>query len=58
VSEKSTECDGDQARAQVFEQHRRRLLGVSYRILGSVADAEGTFCRTLGSGSRLRTLPK
>jgi RNA polymerase sigma-70 factor, ECF subfamily len=40
VSEKPTECDGDQDRALVFEQHRRRLLGVSYRILGSVADAE------------------
>jgi hypothetical protein len=40
VSEKLTECDGDQDRALVFEQHRRRLLGVSYRILGSVADAE------------------
>ena len=40
MSEKPTECDGDQDRALVFEQHRRRLLGVSYRILGSVADAE------------------
>ena len=40
MSEKPTECGGDQDRALVFEQHRRRLLGVSYRILGSVADSE------------------
>ncbi len=40
MSEKPIECDGDQDRALVFEQHRRRLLGVSYRILGSVADSE------------------
>jgi DNA-directed RNA polymerase specialized sigma24 family protein len=40
VSEKTTDCDADQDRALVFEQHRRRLLGVSYRILGSVTDAE------------------
>ena len=32
VSEKPTECDADQDRALVFEQHRRRLLGVSYRF--------------------------
>ena len=40
MSEKPTECDGDQDRALVFEQHRRLILGVSYRILGSVADSE------------------
>ena len=40
MSEEPIECNRDQDRALIFEQHRRRLLGISYRILGAVADAE------------------
>ena len=50
MSETPIECDGDQDRALVFEQHRRRLLGISYRILGSVADAR-TFAGRLARWS-------
>ncbi len=32
--------DGAEAQASEFESHRRRLMGLAYRMLGSVAEAE------------------
>ena len=38
--ERSSGTAGSDTHQAVFETHRRRLLGVAYRILGSVVDAE------------------
>ncbi len=40
ADERSSRTAGSDTHEAVFGMHRRRLLGVSYRVLGSVVDAE------------------
>ena len=45
---------GMTAEAEIFEQHRRHLTGVAYRITGSWTDAED-IARTCGCVGRTGT---